>query len=364
MSEFQISLLGIGVAAVLGVFVYNAWQQRRFRRRYGAMFQPEREDPLSEAAPRVADAPAAERVEHVLADEEDESGAVVDIPPVPTAAAADPAMLFPDEATDYVTVLSFNGPESAHALAPLWQQRFDFGKTVYACGMNAANGEWEKVIPESLFSYLAFKLSLQLADRSGAIGEARLEDFRNLVRGIAADFQAQADLPDVAAAALRAKALDDFCAEVDQLIGLNIVPVGDRRLAGGEVARVAALHGMVLQADGSFHLFDANGLTVFSLGNYDDAPFQHHTLEQTWVSGLTLLMDVPRVEHPVQRFEEMAVLARQIAMDLHAVVVDDNRTALGEPGVAQIRKQVAAIEGQMLFGKVAPGSAQARRLFS
>jgi hypothetical protein len=317
------------------------------------MFQAERDDVLSTST-------TAERVEHVMSVDEPDSA----LPTLQPVLAEDTALLFPDEATDYVTTLSFDRPASAQVLASLWQQRFDFGKTVYACGMNAANGEWEKVIPESLFSYLSFKLSLQLVNRSGAIGEARLEDFHNLVRGIAADFDAHADLPDVPTAAARARALDEFCAEVDQLVGLNIVPVGERKLAGGDVANVAALHGMALQANGSFHLLDENGLTIFSLGNSSGEPFQYHTLAHTWVDGLTLLMDVPCVEHPVQRFEEMAVLARQIAMDLHAVVVDDNRVALGEPGVTQIREQVVSIEERMLAGEMPPGSVQARRLFS
>lgn len=365
MSELQISLLTLGIVAVVGILVYNLWQQRRFRRKYTSMFRPEHDDVLSQDSDRAAEHPPASRVEHVLSDAAEDGEVSLDtIEVAPVISSGDMPGLFPDDFTDYVATLSFNGPENAHALTPLWQQRFDFGKTVYACGLNAANGQWEKVIPESLFSYLAFKLSVQLADRSGAISEVRLEDFRNLVRGIADNFQAQAALPDVAAAAKRAKVLDDFCAGVDQMIGLNILPAGERQFPGGEVARVAALHDMVLQADGSFHLFDANGHTLFSLNSHDGLPLQHHTLDKTWVEGLTLLMDVPRVEQPVHHFDKMAVLARQIAMELHANVVDDNHVALGEAGLMLIRKQIASIEEQMLDGKVAPGSAQALRLFS
>ncbi|MBI3902692.1 MAG: cell division protein ZipA C-terminal FtsZ-binding domain-containing protein [Nitrosomonadales bacterium] len=369
MNELQISLLAVGVIVVLAVLGYNWRQQRSFKRKYGTVFEPAHADALtSETAARFVDEPVAgplaDKVEHALEEDVAEEEVAAAIALSHGANAVDGVSIFPDAATDYVTVLSFLGPESAHALAPLWQQRFDFGKTVYACGLNAAGGEWEKVIPESLFSYYAFKLSLQLADRAGAVSEARLEDFRNLVRDIAARFQAQAELPDVAAAAARAVQLDSFCADVDQVIGLNIVPNGERKFSGGDVARAAGLHGMSLQADGSFHMFDAGGHTLFSLANYGDAPFQHHTLNQMWVDGLTLLMDVPRVEHPVQRFVEMAVLARQLAMDLHAAVVDDNHVALGEPGIAHIRKQISAIESQMQVGGIPPGSVQARRLFS
>jgi len=356
MSELQISLLGIGIAVVLAVYGYSWWQQRQHRRKFGAAFRHGREDALYR--------PAAEKMP-------DEADLPADSLPAQTPSGeplrgqgAEGACALLDAATDYIAVLSCKSPASGNALAPLWQKRFDFGKSVHACGLNAASGAWEKVIAESPLSYSVFRLALQLADRSGAVSELRLNDFCGLARDIAVQLQAEAELPDVAAASARALELDGFCAEVDQMIGLNILPSGERTFSGGDVASVAKQHGMSLQADGAFHLLDALGHTVFSLGNYDNTPFQHHTLGQMWVNGLTLLLDVPRVEQPTRRFDEMAVLARQLAMDLRAAVVDDHRVALGEPGIAQIREQVAAIEGRMLAGKVMPGSAQARRLFS
>lgn len=357
MSELQVSLLGIGIAVVLAVYGYSWWQQRQYRRKFGAAFKHGHEDALYRPA-------TGNTVDELLDGSEEE---VPDKSPSGEplrGQGADGVCALLDMDTDYIVMLSCKSPASGQALAPLWQKRFDFGKSVQVCGLNAASGVWEKVIAESPLSYSRFKLTLQLADRSGAVSELRLSDFCDLARDIAAQIQAEAELPDVAAASVRALELDGFCAEVDQMIGLNILPSGERTFSGGEVASVAGQHGMSLQADGAFHLLDAHGHTVFSLGNYDNAPFQHHTLGQMWINGLTLLLDVPRVGQPTLRFDEMAVLARQLAMDLRAAVVDDHRVALGEPGIAQIREQVDSIESRMLSGKVAPGSAQARRLFS
>ncbi|MDD5180775.1 MAG: cell division protein ZipA C-terminal FtsZ-binding domain-containing protein [Gallionellaceae bacterium] len=370
MSELQTSLLIIGIAVVIAVYGYSWWQQRQYRRRFGAAFQPHREDVLYQR-------PVAERpVDELLAEPTVDAVDALDrdtgqaLPAVSLSGeplrmqVAEGVCALLDAATDYIAILSLNGPGDAQALAPLWQQRFDFGKNVRACGLNAASGAWEKVVAESTLSYSAFKLALQLADRSGAVSETRLMDFRDLARDIAAQMHAEAELPDVAIARARALELDGFCAEVDQMIGLNILPSGERKFSGNEIAGMAELHGMELQADGAFHLLDANGHTLFSLGNYDNVPFQHHTLGQMWSGGLTLLLDVPRVEQPAQRFDGMAVLARQLAMGLRAALVDDHRVALGESGIAQIREQVAAIESRMLSGNIAPGSAQARRLFA
>ena len=359
MSELQISLVAIGVAVVFMVYVYNSWQQRKYRRRFSAAFEQAHEDALY--------GPATEKpVAEVLEAGQLEQPVPVEPSPVETMRPADTGGVcgLLSEDTDYIAVLTFDVPAGADSLALLWQKRFDFGKNVHACGLNSTTGAWEKVVTESHLFYAAFKLSLQLADRSGAVNEIRLNDFRDLVRDIAAHLNAQADLPDVAANSARAQELDSFCASVDQMIGLNILPGGERTFSGGEIARVAELHGLALQSDGAFHLPDEYGHAVFSLGNFDNTPFQHHTLAQMPVNGLTLLLDVPRVEQPTQRFDEMAVLARQLAMDLRAAVVDDHRVALGESGIAKIREQIADIEERMLCGKIIPGSAQARRLFS
>ena len=359
MNEFQISLLAIGIVLVLAVYGYNIYQQRQHQRRFNATFQARQGDVLlhpSEVAQNAA-------TTQPLAGDSGARGEAVLDAPVLLRADADACSLLGDP-TDFIVLLTMPAPASAHVLAPLWQQRFDFGKSVYACGLNAATGEWERAVADGHGSYASFKLALQLADRSGAVSEVRLSDFRDLVRMLATQMEAEIEMPDVAAASARAMVLDTFCAQVDQMIGLNIVPAGERSFSGVELARVAALHGMVLQADGAFHLLDVHEYTLFTLCNQDNAPFQRHTLEQMWITSLTLLLDVPRVEQPTQRFDEMAVFARRLAMDLHAAVVDDHQVALGEPGIAQIHQQVAIIEQHMLAGNVTPGSRQARRLFS
>jgi len=368
MSELQSSLLIIGLAVVLVVYLYNWWQQRKYSRKFTEAFEQAnaQEDALyskvAEPSIVVSEDLPDEKTEQSLPAEPQ----IVEPPPVEThhISPSENICNLLEPATDYVAVLTFKVPAGADSLALLWPKRFDFGKSVTVCGLNETTGVWEKVTAESRLFYAAFKLGLQLADRSGPVSEINLNDFRDLVRDIASHLKAKADLPDVAAAAKRALVLDNFCAGVDQLIGLNILPSGERTFFGGEIARVAERHGMVFQTDGSFHLADEHGHTVFSLGNLENLPFQHHTLSQMWVNGLTLLMDVPRVEEPTQRFDEMAVLARQLAMDLRAAVVDDQRVALGEAGFSQIRAQVANNESRMLAGLLIPGSAQARRLFS
>lgn len=360
MSELQISLLGIGIAVIVAVYLYNFWIQRQYQRKFGAAFKPQ-EDVLYQGMTPPKPDVARNSLDTLMDEVEPAQLLATDKTRLNTP---DEVCLLLDEATDYIVEIFPISLAGSDALGPLWQRRFDFGKNVNACGQNTATGKWEKVIADSHVSYSAFKLSLQLANRSGAVSVARLSDFRDLAREIGQNLQADTSVPDVDEAAARALQLDAFCAEVDQMIGINLLPNGDITLSASDVAQAARLRGMNLQADGAFHLLDARGFTLYSLCNVDTPPFQHHTFNHMRVKGLTLLLDVPRVERPAERFDEMVVLARGLAQDLGAAVVDDHRVVLSDASLAQIREQISAIEDRMLSGEIQPGSARARRLFA
>ena len=269
-----------------------------------------------------------------------------------------------DVRSDFIIELHLAEPAPAAVLDGLWQRKFDFGKPVHVCGMALNSAQWERAIAESQTLYERFRIALQLVDRGGAISAARLADFRDLVLGIAKHFRADTTVPDVDETHHRAVELDAFCAEVDQMVGINLVLPGERLLLGAKIAQAAALHGMTLEADGAFHALDAQGNSAFNLINQDNKPFQHHTLETFATPGLTLLLDVPRVENPAAQFDGMVRIAHELARGLQANLVDDHRVVLSENGLARIRAQITEVEAKMRDNGIAPGSAQARRLFA
>lgn len=345
MSEFQSSLLVIAVIVVVAVYAYGRWQQWHYRRSLNRI----------EPAPRAVAEPASPQ-DALPADRQDGGHFIA-------GGGPDTCTLL-DEQTDYIVIMTPKFPLNAQALARIWERRFDFGKTLRACGCNGANGAWERVIPESATPYSELRVGLQLVDRDGAISETRLADFRELMGEIGRKEDADMVLPLVDRAMERARELDAFCAEVDQMIGLNLVCGADRALFASEVAGVVQPMGMSLQADGTFHLFGQDGATLFTLGAFDGTPFQHHTLDQMRVSSLTLLLDIPRVSDAAQRFDEMTLFAMELATALHATLVDDQRVLLVKGALDQIRARVAAVEQRMVQGGIAPGSVQAMRLFS
>lgn len=348
MSEFQVSLLVIGLIAVAGVFVYGQWQQWRYRRSFGhSPHENQLETTHREAYGEDGSAP---------------HDALVSIATATNSADEICGLL--NDATDYVATFLLKTPSTAEVLESLWQRRFDFGKSVNACGLNTVSGLWERLIPESPQNYRAFRLGLQLVDRSGSVSEMRLAGFHDLLRDLAAQLQIEVRLTPVADALRRAQELDRFCADADKLIGINLLTSGERKLFGTEVANAAERQGMTLQADGTFHLQDEQGATLFNLSASDGTIFQHHTLNQSRVDGLTLLLDMPRVREPVRCFDEMVAVAQELANILRTTMADDQRVALSAGAIVQIRAQVAATEDLMLVGHITPGSAQALRLFS
>lgn len=347
MSELQISLLAIGLVVVAGIFLYGQWQQWRYRRNTGTQLI----EPSTEAVPSESGPHAAERQDPLIT-------------AAPVTDTADEVCGLLNDSTDYVATMLLKTPLSSDALETLWQRRFDFGKSVNVCGLNNVSSLWERMIPESPQSYRAFRMGLQLVDRSGSVSEMRLAGFHDMLEDIAAQLQIEVKLPSVREAVQRAQELDRFCADVDQMIGINLLTNGDRKLFGTEVANAAERLGMSLQSDGAFHLLDGYGATLLSLEASDGSTFQHHTLNQTRVDSLTLLLDIPRVLDPARRYDEMVALAQDLAKTLRLTMADDQRVALSDGAIAQIRAQVVSTEAMMLAGHITPGSAQALRLFS
>ena len=360
MSELQAALLAIGSGVVLVVYVYGWWKQRQYHRRFGAAFGQSHDDALYDdihvepvdeminmdalSVPGAAELPVSEPVEF-------------------SQASTEPCVLL-DARCDFIIELHLAEPGSAAMLDGLWQRKFDFNKPLQVCGLMVRTGQWERVVAESQSLYSQFRIALQLLDRGGVISVAKLGDFRDLVTGIAKNINADTQLSDMQEAYRTAQALDAFCAEVDQMVGVNLLPPGSRQLNGGKIAEAAALQGMRLESDGAFHLFDDSGHSLMTLSNRDNIPFQHHNLPHLATTGITLMLDVPRVLSPAENFDRMVQIAHTLAGDLQLNLVDDNRVPLTDAGLARIRTQISDVETKMHENNLLPGSAQARRIFS
>jgi len=374
MSELQVALLAIGLGVVVAVYVFGWWKQRQYSRKFGAAFSQQHDDALYQEK-TVQPEQAAESASFIpqepmwvnqdaLVEVDSAAEIVAELPVIDIATTLSEPCALLDIRSDFIIELHLAEPASAAVLDGLWQRKFDFRKPVQVCGLTLAGLQWERVIAESQSLYSKFRIALQLVDRSGVITVAKLGDFRDLVMGVAQAIKADSTVPDIQETHRAALALDAFCAEVDQMVGVNLRPQGERQISGGKVAQAAVLHGMRLESDGAFHLFNAQGHSLITLINQDNKPFQHHTLEQSTTAGITLMLDVPRVAEPPENFDLLVKIARQLAGELQLSLVDDNKLPLTDAGLARIRAQLVEVAAKMRENDLIPGSAQARRLFS
>ncbi|MFZ2540350.1 MAG: cell division protein ZipA C-terminal FtsZ-binding domain-containing protein, partial [Gallionella sp.] len=294
MSELQIALLSIGLVVIVVVYLFGWWQQSRYRRKFGETFKMSHADALYHGNPAR---PEGQSNQSALV-EEPENDFAAPLAGVSDVSFQDEPCALLDARSDFIVELQLAEPSLPAVLVGLWQRKFDFDKPVQVCGLKLNTLEWERVIAESHTLYERFRIALQLVDRSGVISVAKLADFRDLVLGVATHVKAQSTVPDIQEIYQHAVELDSFCAGVDQLVGINLVPSGDRLIRAKDIAQAAGLHDMALEADGAFHLLDAQGHSLFSLINQDTVPFQYHTLDTFYTAGITLLLDVPSVENP------------------------------------------------------------------
>lgn len=352
MSDLQVGLLGIGVAVVAAVYLFNWLQSRKYRREGERAFKRDHQDVLLARSAAVAEG----RVEPKL-----------DQAPVPQASASanggERECSVIDPEIDYVATIDFPHPVEDNAFADVLRRRVEFVKPVFWYGYSALEGAWEEIVPGSGARYGRVQAALQLADRSGPVAEVTLSEFRDLVQGLAKELKGEAACPDVREARDRAVLLDQFCAEVDVVIGLNVVSRDERPFPGTKIRALAESNGFKLEPDGAFRCHEG-GDEAFALANYESQPFRSDTLIGLTTRGVTFLLDVPRVADGEGAFSRMVQLARTFSGTLGGVLVDDNRVPLNDGGLEKIREQIQLIQSRMKASGTAPGSRRALRLFS
>ena len=398
MSDLQIWLLVIGVAVVLAVLAFNWTQERRFRKQADAAFQSPTGDALMESS--VAQRETIERVEPGLResayDDADESDDDVSVEPHLSNETARPAEL---RGEDRVAAASARIPEKpvapasvstgtqgatpapyddlieyrirvggedvqASVFADAYNQARTLGKAVRWMGLPVGSTEWEDVQPWRDVNYQQVVVTLQLADRNGAVLSEQLFALCTSMQTIARAHGLHVACDDVADAQERAQAIDRFCVDVDVLIGLNVVARGEGAVNLTRIVREAEGNGMVLGVDGVFQLLDSRGEPLYALCNHDAEPFSATVVEGQASQGVTLQFDVPRVPDGLKVFDGMVAFGRKLANEVGGILVDDNLRPLTDTGIEKIRVQLMQIYERMDARGVPSGSRRALRLFS
>ncbi len=374
MGELQIYLLIVGAAVIVGVIVYNRVQEARFRRRAEQAFAPDQGDALLDAGHA-----AGTRIEPLLQPgseggdypstgrQEPRAGPVVAPAEAPADApapqAAEPADPSTADAISYATELLSQQPVAAGPLQALMNDLGTLARRVRLEGRSDA-AAWVEFEPAGADSFRHVRLLLQLADRSGAVTPQEIATFQSAVARCAATLSASAEIPESAPFVQRARDLDTFCAEVDVVVGLNVLAGAGKPITGTRLRGLAEAAGFRLGSQGAFVYPDARGSARFTLENQEQPVFSTDSLRALSTHGITLLLDVPRVADGVAAFDQMVGIGRGLATSLGGTLVDDNRAEVTAQGLEQIRNQLRGIYAAMEAAGTPAGSPLALRLFA
>ncbi|MFO1234110.1 MAG: cell division protein ZipA C-terminal FtsZ-binding domain-containing protein [Rivihabitans pingtungensis] len=391
MSDFQLGILALGAVVIGAVFGYNWFQERRYRQQTKTAFEREHPDVLLDVPGRDG---KGERLEPALDDDmpnpldpapHKESAGSTQADTLIRYAQANPAS---EAAPDVADMTEMSEDELDQSLSSIEQQlliatlldpmldfiaevrfeqpvtlprlpSFAIDKRVEMLGNNPDSG-WERARANRSYSQL--NIGVQMVDRRGPLNESELNAFCSQAQDFAEQHGSNASFPQRQTRLTAARELDQFCAGVDVMIGLNLLAAAP--FDGERLRALAESAGMQLEADGHFHYLSDSGNVLFMLGNANGQPFSQDSLAHDDFSALTLLFDVPRVAGGISVFDRAVALARQLAGELDAQLIDDNQRPLTESGINTIRHQLQQLYSRMDDRGIAPGSVAALRLFA
>lgn len=365
MSDLQLGLLAIGALVVAGVVLFNWLQERRLKARLEQAFGERPEDVLlrtasSSPASPIVPAQMEPRVRREPVLTSPDGGEAV---PQQDGEATLPEIPAVDDEFEVVVGVDCQGEIPAGALADFLSQVSKCGKPLRCFGWSRSSNDWEDM-GRSGADYRSVRITLQLVDRKGAISAAALAGVCDAARHCARSCDGVPVVPDVNNAMHRAHDLDRFCAEVDVAVGINVLAPEGGMFEGGRIRAVVEAAGFTLQPQGVFHYRDEAGRILFTLDNHEPAPFIPERIGSLSTSGITVLLDVPRVADGELAFDRLCVIGRGLAQALGGRLVDDNKVALTEAGLERIKRQLRALHVTMTGRGIEPGGPRALRLFS
>jgi FtsZ-interacting cell division protein ZipA len=367
MNSLQISLIVLAVVIIIAILFYNWFQERKYRKQSMEMFSKHEDvlfQPVADDVPEVRIEPVMSE-QALLVDEVTAPASVLfervedvhvaqELPPTPT-----------DAQLEYVIAVQTADTIPSAAFASLMGAEDAADKPVRWLGYVDQSAAWVEIASWRDVAYTDVVIAVQLADRAGPVTESQLYRITQTARQLASRFNGVANWQDIAPALLKANKLDQFCVEVDVLIGLNVVSDdGGATFSGDQIAQVAQNAGLVLNNAGVYQRHNERGDVVYALCNHEDTPFSVESMSTLHTHGVTLMFEVPRVDNGLAAFAELAQFGQQLALALGGKLVDDNIRPLSPAGIEKIQLQLVHIYQRMEANEIPAGGRRALRLFN
>lgn len=269
-----------------------------------------------------------------------------------------------DDQIDLIALIRFDTPLSGAALIDALHPLPGFDKFTQWLGQDASGAWFALTKDQEQTPFYRVACALQFADRSGPLARECLRKFQLKVETLATNLGAVLEWHGANDPLRYAAELDQFCIDVDVMVGFHLLHGGNGPFAATKLRGIAEAGGMQLREDGLFHYVTESGDTLFSLVDRDQRPFTPELLRTAFIGGISFQMDVPRVRNCPEAFNQMVLLARQMESSLGGTLIDDNQQPLTIEAMDKIRDQLRIIYAKMVARGIIPGSPSALRLFS
>ena len=420
MSDLQIALIAIGALIILAVLILNWWQERRFHRQVQSQFADIKNDvllPESAAQTRLVSEALEESLIcekdnteseledglHNIADAQDADNFTINVavkldaedapafdaltvtadseqpqpsqmiedlapsaPAEPKVSAGLPSMLLSKIDT---TALLYLAKESTMlTLKESLQGLFDGLDKPFFIHALDKNQVWQVLDDDNTHTYQpVFRVacSLQLADRGGAVTRSTLNRFQLAVTELALKINADLEWQDIESIQLQASELDEFCIAVDKTVGFHLSNGENGAFSAAKLTVLAEAQGLVANDAGCLQAFNSQSATPsFIIFNTENQLTAFNAASDALIKSVIFQLDIPRVDESTLAFKQMVKVAKSLAVDLNANLLDANNRILNDQQIEQIFQQVDSIQGAMRLRGIEPGSEAALRLFS
>lgn len=275
-----------------------------------------------------------------------------------------------DKEIEYVAKYSNDRPIERDTLLSIYRRHdYMFARKLHIFGLNELTDLWcdvERELGSSRFT--EFGVSIQLADRDGALSKKEMNYFSKMVL----DFSETLDVPfqfsmDIDEALEKAAALDEIGRRYDAMAVLNIVPKGRTGFGMADIDSCSKDLHMYTESNGVFIKSKGHKQApkiLYRMATMDSAGrFGGDVNMQTRVYDLVIYMNVPATELPLEVFDQMVEDAMNMATWLDGKLVDRKGKVLTEKALSVLKKQIADIIDEMNEEGLEPGDELSVKLF-
>ena len=211
-------------------------------------------------------------------------------------------------------------------------------------------------------------VTVQLADRAGAISEREMNRFSALVsklsEGTGREFRFMTTVDNAFA---QADAIAEFIDYFDSIFVVNITPQGANRFQGTAIDRTAPRMGLERDTNRYYSRFKSVGkgrVTLYSLADLSETGrFDFDNMNFFSARGLIFFTKPAVNRSPGAVFAEMVDTAKAFASRIQGVVNSPNHDDLSQDDVETIRASIEQVAAEMERLGIPAGGDQATRLF-